>query len=167
MRLCKHGKYWWVYSAHMSPALNGSSTLEHFKRSNASEIRNGIMFDFYPGLPHVWINRDLYADYTNQEYRASFAVHSSSGLTCRILTFQTCQHHFYKCTVKQKGNKSIYQKDRLVAIETLTFQTAVPLEYDEQKRCTIKALVNSKSPKEVATLSFICMKQTHMICIRT
>jgi len=37
----------------MSPALNGSSMLEHFERSNASEIRNGIMFDFYPGLPHM------------------------------------------------------------------------------------------------------------------
>ena len=37
----------------MSPALNGSSTLERFERSNASEIRNGIMFDFYQGLPHT------------------------------------------------------------------------------------------------------------------
>ena len=40
----------------MSPALNGSSTLEHFERSNASEIRNGILFDFYPGLPHVIVS---------------------------------------------------------------------------------------------------------------
>ena len=114
------------------------------------------------------MNRDLYADYTNQEYRASFAVHSSGGLTCRILTLQTCQYHFYKRTVKQKGNKSIYQKDPLVAIETLTTQlVAVPLEYDRQKRCTTKALANSKSPKEVATLSFIYVKQMYMICIRT
>ena len=37
----------------MSPALNESSTLEHFEHSNASEIRNGIMFDFYPGLPQL------------------------------------------------------------------------------------------------------------------
>ena len=35
----------------MSPALNGSSALQRFERSNAIEIRNGIMFDFYPGLP--------------------------------------------------------------------------------------------------------------------
>ena len=39
----------------MSPALNGSSTLERFERSNAREIRNEIMFDFYPGLPHMGI----------------------------------------------------------------------------------------------------------------
>ena len=37
----------------MSHALNGSSMLEHFKRSNTTEIHNGIMFDFYPGLPHI------------------------------------------------------------------------------------------------------------------
>ena len=39
----------------MSPALNESSMLEHFERSNASEMHNGIMFDFYPGLPHMYI----------------------------------------------------------------------------------------------------------------
>ena len=37
----------------MSPALNRHSVLEHFERGNAIEIRNGIMFDFYPGLLHV------------------------------------------------------------------------------------------------------------------
>ena len=36
----------------MSSALNGRSVLQHFKHSNAVEVRNGIMFDFYPGLPH-------------------------------------------------------------------------------------------------------------------
>ena len=35
----------------MSPTLNGSSALECFK--HAIEICNGIMFDFYPGLPHM------------------------------------------------------------------------------------------------------------------
>ena len=37
----------------MSPALNGSSTLEHFERSTTIEICNRIMFNFYPGLPHT------------------------------------------------------------------------------------------------------------------
>ena len=37
----------------MSPALNGSSALERFERSNAIEIRNGIMFNFYPGQPQM------------------------------------------------------------------------------------------------------------------
>ena len=42
-----------VYTVRMSPALNISSALQLFERSNAIEIRNGIMFDFYPGLPHM------------------------------------------------------------------------------------------------------------------
>jgi len=37
----------------MGPALNGSSALCCFEHSNANEIRNGITFDFYPGLPHM------------------------------------------------------------------------------------------------------------------
>ena len=37
----------------MSPTLNGSSVLQHFKCGNAIKIRNGIMFDFYQGLPHI------------------------------------------------------------------------------------------------------------------
>ena len=36
-----------------SPTLNGSSAPERFERGNAMEIHNGIMLDFYPGLPHM------------------------------------------------------------------------------------------------------------------
>ena len=37
----------------MTPALNRSSALQHFEHGNGVEICNGIMFDFYPGLPHM------------------------------------------------------------------------------------------------------------------
>ena len=37
----------------MSSALSGSLALQHVKFSNVLEIRNGIIFDFYPGLPHI------------------------------------------------------------------------------------------------------------------
>ena len=37
----------------MSPDLNRNTALQHFKRGNAVEICNGIMFDFNPGLPHI------------------------------------------------------------------------------------------------------------------
>ena len=39
----------------MSPGLNGSIALQRFERGNAVEIRNRIMFDFYPGLPHMYV----------------------------------------------------------------------------------------------------------------
>ena len=37
----------------MSPTLNVSSVIQHFKHSNAIEIHNGITFDFYMGLAQV------------------------------------------------------------------------------------------------------------------
>ena len=37
----------------MSPALNGSTALQRFERGNTVKICNGIMFDFYPGRPHL------------------------------------------------------------------------------------------------------------------
>ena len=40
----------------MSPTLNGRSVLQHFERGNVIEMRNRIIFDFYPGLPHIYIN---------------------------------------------------------------------------------------------------------------
>ena len=37
----------------MSSARNGSTALQCFECGNAFAIRKGIMFDFYPGLPHM------------------------------------------------------------------------------------------------------------------
>ena len=34
-------------------APNGTSMLQRFEHGNMIEIRNGIMFDFYLGLPHT------------------------------------------------------------------------------------------------------------------
>ena len=46
-------KYSRVYTVRISPGHNGSTVLQHLERSNAIAIRNGIMFDFYPALPHI------------------------------------------------------------------------------------------------------------------
>ena len=37
----------------MSPTLN--SALQRFEHGNTIEIHNLIMFNFYPGLPHIYI----------------------------------------------------------------------------------------------------------------
>ena len=42
--LCKCSNY---QTAHLSPALNGSSEVLHFQHGDANEIRNGVMFVFY------------------------------------------------------------------------------------------------------------------------
>ena len=57
-----------IHKFTQSPSLNGSSVLEHFNSSNAIEIRNEIMFDFYPGLPHMAYNT---------QYRLIYAAHVS------------------------------------------------------------------------------------------
>ena len=38
----------------MSPTLNGSSLIRHFECSDAIKIHDGIIFDFYTGLSHVY-----------------------------------------------------------------------------------------------------------------
>ena len=42
-----------IYTACLSPALNGSSEIRRFERGDTIEICNGIIFDFYTGLPHI------------------------------------------------------------------------------------------------------------------
>ena len=62
-------EYLMIYEVHMSAALNASSAIWHFERSNAIEIHNGITFDFYMGLPHmviiiinkVWFNELVFS----------------------------------------------------------------------------------------------------------
>ena len=44
----------------VSSALNGSSAIRRFEGSDAIEIRNGITFDFYTGLPHLDVNGKVY-----------------------------------------------------------------------------------------------------------
>ena len=55
--LCKLMNTWHIYPVHMGPTPNRSSALQRFECVNALEIRNGIMFNFYPGLPHIYTIR--------------------------------------------------------------------------------------------------------------
>ena len=65
-----------IHEFTQSSSLNRSSALEHFKRSNAIEIRNGI-FNFYPGLPHM--------AYKTQ-YRLIYAAHESILSAVNLIT---------------------------------------------------------------------------------
>ena len=51
--LCKHIDSCCVYIPLLSSVLNGSSEISRFKRRDAIEKRNRIMFVFYSGLPHI------------------------------------------------------------------------------------------------------------------
>ena len=55
----------------MSPALNGSTALQHFERGNVVEIHNGIMFNSYPGLPQ------MYSELKScEQYQSTHAVYT-------------------------------------------------------------------------------------------
>ena len=43
-----------IYKARMSSAFNECSAIRRFEGSDAIEIRDGITFDFYMGLPHIY-----------------------------------------------------------------------------------------------------------------
>ena len=61
----------------MSPALNGSSAIQRFEGGDAIEIRDGINFDFYKGLPH----RSLCHDRTmchDMRFISEIALHEKS-----------------------------------------------------------------------------------------
>ena len=66
-------KYLTVPYRRMSPALNKSSVLKCFEHDNEIEIRNGIMFNFYLGLPHMCIQYKIVILYR-------------SGALCRTLS---------------------------------------------------------------------------------
>ena len=48
-------RYSYIYEARMSPVLNGSSAIRRFEGNDAIEIRDGITFNLYTGLPHICI----------------------------------------------------------------------------------------------------------------
>ena len=86
----------------MSPTLNGSSALEHYERGNVIEICNGIMFNFYPGLPQLYsVDQDLYSHHYGLVYiQTLLYYHSRITWTCyKIILFIAvlCLHVIQEC----------------------------------------------------------------------
>ena len=59
----------------MSPALNGSSAIQCFEGSDTIEIRDGITFDFYMGLPHIYIAEPSHATGRNLQIYSVIYFH--------------------------------------------------------------------------------------------
>ena len=51
--LCRLIRYSCIYEARMNPALNGSSAIRCFECSDAIEICDGTILDFYTGLYYI------------------------------------------------------------------------------------------------------------------
>ena len=73
--------YSYIFAVRMIPALNGSFVLQCFECGNPVELRNGIMIDFYSGLPHI-----ILTFYLNSGELQLYSIHS-----------EVCYDH-QKCT---------------------------------------------------------------------
>ena len=84
----------------MSPALSGSSAIRHFEGSNAIEIRDGITFDFYTGLPwgcHIYCTLKVVGTNACSAYQVSeqrqFAQLQGEGDQSVVTEVERCEVH--------------------------------------------------------------------------
>ena len=61
---CSHAlcRFICIYETHMSSALHGSSAIRRFKHSNVIKICDGITFNFYTWLPHIYMKTIIFMD---------------------------------------------------------------------------------------------------------
>ena len=69
----------------MSPTLNGSSEIQRFECADAIEIRDRIMFVFYPGLPHISIS-----DFCGLNYLIQFSMPEGEVIKKKCEYFGLC-----------------------------------------------------------------------------
>ena len=75
-----------MYDARMSPILHGSSVIRCFKQ--VIRIRNGMIFDFYTGLPHT---------YSNVSFSSSFSSPLSPSSSPKVKFFPAINSDSYDC----------------------------------------------------------------------
>ena len=66
---------------HTSPALNRSSVIWRFEGSDAIKICDGITFDFYTGLPHMYIICRSFHNHQGVQFKTAiyvFSLHSNT-----------------------------------------------------------------------------------------
>ena len=64
-----------IFAACKSPTFNRSFALQRFECSIEVELRNRIMFDFYPGLPHNCTNLPIMLSlYLGVYFRLSYHI---------------------------------------------------------------------------------------------
>ena len=106
-----------IYEAHMSPALNGSSAIRRFKHSDAIETHNGITFDFYMVLPHIWVMCGIkipLLDFALKRQRGRAYVRGGAYLWDTTVHAYTITHtlhiystHTHTCTLPQFNEMTV------------------------------------------------------------
>ena len=116
---------------HMRPTCNGNTVLQCLERRNAIKICNEIMFNFYPGLPHMycievpWLQATQYVQSEPHQRLIGlfhFLLFSSkkttctssnrAGVACQTLNWQYSSMHktypyFKHTTIASSGGFSV------------------------------------------------------------
>ena len=66
----------------MSPALNERSVIRCFERGDRVEIHDGIIFDFYTGLPHVHLKVSRRLIHTHLNFSEDLDMHEKHINVC-------------------------------------------------------------------------------------
>ena len=90
---CGRIRYLSIYIARMNPTLSGSSALQRVKLGDVPEIRNGIIFDFYSGLPHM---RKIACPYSPQLWSYVTSVCVRVWQSCSIM--RSCLMNYIDCS---------------------------------------------------------------------
>ena len=102
-------RYSCVYSLCMSSTLSGSSALQRVKLGDAPEICDEIIFNFYPGLPHIYTANDkLFCQMTATCRLSSFKVYGivhdhvmkmlySEEVDLQMKVCPICRHTMLQC----------------------------------------------------------------------
>ena len=89
--LCRLIKYSHIYEVRTSPTPNGgSSAIRHFKHSDVIKTHDGIIFDFYTGLPQIFCHI----------FQAHHCVQSAVLWTCVKGGAHTCFGDVWLLSVK-------------------------------------------------------------------
>ena len=106
-------RYSCIYEACMSPALNGSSAIRRFERSDAIEIHDGITFDFYMGLPHiVYVLRCGTASdkvFSCKKLRNKLFLTQDQQLCCSSSPWAETYFVLYLCSINHPDYHEIYR----------------------------------------------------------
>ena len=84
-------------AARMSSALKGSFVLQHFEHSNTVELHSRIMFDFYPGLPHI---HRQFSGFTTNVCQFALIIHNVHATLQNIFFIRQCRVWKESCNVQ-------------------------------------------------------------------
>ena len=140
-------RYFCIFAAYMSAALNRSFALQHFKHGNMVKLCNGIMFDFYPALSHMYVGSTclLYSLCPGCWIQCLITTNKNRNCCNRSLSFRTrttvwqilfTGMHINSCLTIISINEHLLRRIQWCLILVDVLYKHAPLESDVIHNCT-------------------------------